>query len=430
MTGGLIQLITTGVQDAPLIGNPEITFFKKVYKRHTLFTIWQNDRYLGNIPFNKRGNKVIEKNGDLLYSTCLKLDIPYFEIVKTVATSNVIDTGYNVNQLDVTYGDVNSIVLYLNGYWYVVPENLFMLSSFSDMIAEIDATLLQPNLLPEFIDINNLKSSVYYNTIMDDTIYPLRSILRVNSSYWEQLWLGLTDSSDNLLSLKGYYKELYSTLKNRIYNLYQPYNFLSVNTNYFNFQYTIMDLSGNYLGINETETERYFEYKYMETDVPKLLTSFDMDVAYNYCINNKLNFNNYIDSTITINSLIISLLLNMLFSDGNLYFTFWKDYTVNVDNGNTIDFNSSNNITNSESEWALRFNDYISLFTNISKPNLILDQFRSLYAQCETQINSLYNTLNFSDPILLYIKLKTILERFVLIPNQQVNFNNNYMATK
>ena len=30
MTGGLIQLITTGIQDSPIIGNPEITFFKKV----------------------------------------------------------------------------------------------------------------------------------------------------------------------------------------------------------------------------------------------------------------------------------------------------------------------------------------------------------------------------------------------------------------
>ena len=39
MGGGLIQLITTGIQDSPLIGNPEITFFKTVYKQHTLFSI-------------------------------------------------------------------------------------------------------------------------------------------------------------------------------------------------------------------------------------------------------------------------------------------------------------------------------------------------------------------------------------------------------
>ena len=30
MGGGLIQLITTGIQDSPIIGNPEVTFFKTV----------------------------------------------------------------------------------------------------------------------------------------------------------------------------------------------------------------------------------------------------------------------------------------------------------------------------------------------------------------------------------------------------------------
>jgi hypothetical protein len=48
MTGGLIQLITVGIQDSPLIMKPEITFFKTVYKRHTLFSICQNERFIGN----------------------------------------------------------------------------------------------------------------------------------------------------------------------------------------------------------------------------------------------------------------------------------------------------------------------------------------------------------------------------------------------
>ena len=39
--GGLIQLLTVGVEDAPLILNPEITFFKTVYRKHTNFSIEQ-----------------------------------------------------------------------------------------------------------------------------------------------------------------------------------------------------------------------------------------------------------------------------------------------------------------------------------------------------------------------------------------------------
>ena len=39
MSGGLLQLVVYGEQDIYLTGNPEITFFKVVYRRHTNFSI-------------------------------------------------------------------------------------------------------------------------------------------------------------------------------------------------------------------------------------------------------------------------------------------------------------------------------------------------------------------------------------------------------
>ncbi len=39
MGGGLIQLIAVGEQDQFLTGDPEITFFKSVYKRHSNFAM-------------------------------------------------------------------------------------------------------------------------------------------------------------------------------------------------------------------------------------------------------------------------------------------------------------------------------------------------------------------------------------------------------
>ena len=39
MGGGLIQLTAYGAQDVFLTGNPQITFFKAVYRRHTNFSI-------------------------------------------------------------------------------------------------------------------------------------------------------------------------------------------------------------------------------------------------------------------------------------------------------------------------------------------------------------------------------------------------------
>ena len=37
MTGGIIRYVTAGSQDYYLTGNPEISFFKTVYRRYTNF---------------------------------------------------------------------------------------------------------------------------------------------------------------------------------------------------------------------------------------------------------------------------------------------------------------------------------------------------------------------------------------------------------
>jgi hypothetical protein len=39
MAGGLMQLVAYGAQDAFISGNPQITFFKVVYRRHTNFAL-------------------------------------------------------------------------------------------------------------------------------------------------------------------------------------------------------------------------------------------------------------------------------------------------------------------------------------------------------------------------------------------------------
>ena len=39
MAGGLMQLVAYGAQDLYLTGNPQMTFFKMVYKRYTNFSM-------------------------------------------------------------------------------------------------------------------------------------------------------------------------------------------------------------------------------------------------------------------------------------------------------------------------------------------------------------------------------------------------------
>jgi|TARA_B110000503_G_scaffold60561_1_gene96161 hypothetical protein len=71
MTGGLMQLIAHGEQDTYLSGNPQITFFKIVYRRHTNFsmeTIRQtlNGDTITDTLSENRCSVIISRNGDLL----------------------------------------------------------------------------------------------------------------------------------------------------------------------------------------------------------------------------------------------------------------------------------------------------------------------------------------------------------------------------
>ena len=67
MGGGLMQLVAYGAQDVYLTGNPQITFFKVVYRRHTNFSMESIQQTLsGNAALGSRVSSTISRNGDLV----------------------------------------------------------------------------------------------------------------------------------------------------------------------------------------------------------------------------------------------------------------------------------------------------------------------------------------------------------------------------
>lgn len=70
MSGGLMQLVAYGAQDVYLTGNPQITFFKVVYRRHTNFSIECIEQTVNGTPSASGGSleSVIKRNGDLVGS--------------------------------------------------------------------------------------------------------------------------------------------------------------------------------------------------------------------------------------------------------------------------------------------------------------------------------------------------------------------------
>ena len=77
MGGGLMQLVAYGAQDVYLTGNPQITFFKVVYKRHTNFSMEPIEQtFNGNANFGQSPHVHITRNGDLITKMYLRVDMP------------------------------------------------------------------------------------------------------------------------------------------------------------------------------------------------------------------------------------------------------------------------------------------------------------------------------------------------------------------
>jgi len=67
MSGGIAQLVAIGAQDAHLVGQPEVSFFRSNYKRHTNFAQTVERQVVqGNPATGGMSTVRFERKGDML----------------------------------------------------------------------------------------------------------------------------------------------------------------------------------------------------------------------------------------------------------------------------------------------------------------------------------------------------------------------------
>lgn len=77
MGAALLELVARGEEDIALIGNPNMTYFKNIYKRHTNFSMETIEMNFNEpADFGKQTSAFIEKKGDLLSRIFIELDLP------------------------------------------------------------------------------------------------------------------------------------------------------------------------------------------------------------------------------------------------------------------------------------------------------------------------------------------------------------------
>jgi hypothetical protein len=77
MGGGLLQLVAYGAQDAYITGNPHITFWKVLFKRHTNFAIEAfRVNFTGMPTYGQRVVAIVNRNADLIWKTYIEVTLP------------------------------------------------------------------------------------------------------------------------------------------------------------------------------------------------------------------------------------------------------------------------------------------------------------------------------------------------------------------
>ena len=109
-----MQLVAYGAQDIYLTGNPQITFFKVVYRRHTNFSMESIEQtFNGQADFGRRVQCTISRNGDLAYRTYLQVVLPQINACPGTIQGSARDAAFA--------GDVSGI----KGGFYIIKINGF-----------------------------------------------------------------------------------------------------------------------------------------------------------------------------------------------------------------------------------------------------------------------------------------------------------------
>ena len=131
MTGAILQLVSNNsVQNTWINKNPEITFFKKVYRRHTLFAREFIDIPINNPNFGTTMSVIFPKKGDLIHRVFLSIKLPRLQAKFLSTKTNDIKHEILIDYPDQILTKKISDYVYSNNY--INPVHI--LSIFSDTL--------------------------------------------------------------------------------------------------------------------------------------------------------------------------------------------------------------------------------------------------------------------------------------------------------
>lgn len=310
MAGGVLQLVTsTGYEDIILSSNPNITYFKTVYRRFTNFSSNYIDLTFDGIAnFGTTSTCEIKKDGDLVGNMFVHTNIP--AIIAYFPHTQLEDTSilFSSNGIIIITGTTNSIVFSINGTITVT-------------------TILPMNSLADYqIVLNAIKTQLYttidYNQIYEDLTVTFTMLINAG--------IDITDLGNVL----NYMAQAIGTLPNTFWN-------------FINGQIAISSITRRFLNYDLLLTY-YIYHSVLTTVLP------DNNILFSYVLDNyKFNTTSksYFDIAYKNNYILASLLKSyndLTSSNFTPYIQNTITYTVNAIRGMPFDkvYNMINNNTN------------------------------------------------------------------------------------
>jgi hypothetical protein len=217
MTGGLIQLVSFGKQDGYLTFNPQITYFKKNYRRHTIFGI----ELIENIPDQQAeyDNKIsfkLNNISDLISKCYVEIELPSLSFTESVEITNL------------KKNDIENITKNKNK-WYKLYEDLkkycmIEIQLYQLLISRLDSININLSIIKQ----STIKFNTKYKKSKDELINLIfNNVYRdINlSGYILQLDNVIVDDDIKRSKLKEEINKHYTNMVNYLKYYHSNYNF-------------------------------------------------------------------------------------------------------------------------------------------------------------------------------------------------------------
>jgi hypothetical protein len=256
MTGSLLQIVSTDIKDAFLTIDPQITFFKIVYLRHTPFSIDLLEETFNTIPnFGEEGVCELSKNGDLISNIFLKVELPSVSNLYNTDDNNLIRRYYDEKISYDGYSSMTALDL-LNNYDTLVSKFTKFSSASMYYWRELNIILK--------------KTTVNYTQIISYVNLALKSETSIQETYNQNLFTNVKIPNTKLyfnFDLLNYIKDNFELYKNSIYSSSETieyvnqisiylYNYIFYQNIYLRNSIANQDLFTNI--INKESTSKYY----------------------------------------------------------------------------------------------------------------------------------------------------------------------------